>query len=119
MRAGIQALEEVLHRGWLCEDKRAEESQVEEGYIFPGEMIRMVVYQEAGAVRQRLVQQRAAVVLQAEAEYDQGEYILLPTPTPSHGHAVGEFQSKGRATCSDWSSEQERGMAYGWSINQL
>ena len=91
---GVQALEEILRRGWLCEDKRAEASQVEGGYIFPGEMIRAVVYQEAGAVRQRLVQRRVAAVLQAEAEYDQGEEARLPHTTPIDGHAAGETRAR-------------------------
>jgi len=83
---GLQALEEDLRRGWLCEEKRAEASQVEGGYIFPGEMIRAVVYQEAGAVRQRLVQRRVAALLQADAEYDQGEELSLPDPASFDGH---------------------------------
>jgi DNA-binding SARP family transcriptional activator len=91
---GVQALEEVLRRGWLCEDKRAEASQVEGGYIFPGEMIRAVVYQETGAVRQRLVQRRVAAALQAEAEYDQGEEARLPHPTPLDRHAPAEIRER-------------------------
>src|SRR5207342_2172492 len=35
---GLQALEEVLRRGWLCEGKRAKEAQVFEEYTFAGEM---------------------------------------------------------------------------------
>jgi DNA-binding SARP family transcriptional activator len=87
---GLQALEEVLRRGWLCEDKHAEASQMEGGYIFPGEMIRAVVYQQAGTTRQRLVRRRVAALLRADAEYDQGEDALLPYPTPIDGHAARE-----------------------------
>jgi predicted ATPase len=65
---GVQALEEVLRRGWLCEDERAQVSQAEGSYLFPGEMIRAVVY-EAGATRQRLVQRRVAAALQEEVEH--------------------------------------------------
>jgi predicted ATPase len=91
---GVQALEEVLRRGWLCEDKHAEAWQAEGGYIFPGEMIRAVVYQEAGAVRQRLVQRRAAALLQAEAEYDQGEEARLPHPIPLDRQAPAETRAR-------------------------
>ena len=91
---GVQALEEVLCRGWLCEDKHAEESQAEGGYTFAGEMIRAVVYQEAGAVRQRLVQRRVAAVLQAEANSDQDEEARLPHPTPLDRHAPAETRER-------------------------
>jgi hypothetical protein len=91
---GVQALDEVLSRGWLCEDKHTEASQVEAGYIFPGEMIRAVVYQEAGAVRQRLIQRRAVAVLQAEAEHDQVEEARLPHPTPLGRHAPAETRAR-------------------------
>ena len=91
---GVQALEEVLRRGWLCEGKRAKEAQAFEEYTFAGEMIRAVVYQQAGTTRQRLVQRRVAAVLQEEAEYDQGEDALLPYPTPIYGHATGETRER-------------------------
>ena len=91
---GLQALEEVLRRGWLCERKRPEEAQACEEYTFAGEMIRAVVYQEAGTTRQRLVQRRVVAVLQAEAEYDQGEDAFLPSPTHLDGHAVGETRER-------------------------
>ncbi len=91
---GVQALEEVLRRGWLCEGKRAKEAQAFEEYTFAGEMIRAVVYQQAGTTRQRLVQRRVAAVLQEEAEYDQGEDALLPYPTPIYGHAAGETRER-------------------------
>ena len=88
--AGIQALEEVLRSGWLCEDKQVEASQVEAGYIFPGEMVCEVVYQEAGAVRQRLIQRRVVAVLQEEAERDQDEEACLSQPTPIDRYALAE-----------------------------
>jgi len=83
-------LEEVLRSGWLCEDKHAEASQVEAGYIFPGEMVCEVVYQEAGAVRQRLIQRRVVAVLQEEAERDQDEEACLSQPTPIDRYALAE-----------------------------
>jgi predicted ATPase len=91
---GVQALEEVLRRGWLCEGKRAKEAQVFEEYTFAGEMIRAVVNQQAGTTRQRLVQRRVVAVLQAEAESDQGEEARLPHPTPIDGHAAGETRAR-------------------------
>jgi hypothetical protein len=56
-----------------------------------GEMIRAVVYQEAEATRQRLLQRRVAAVLREEAEYDQREEARLSHPTTIDGHApVGQ-----------------------------
>ena len=75
--AGLHALEELLRNGWLCEGNLAEEAQAFDGYTFPREVIREVVYQEAGATRQRLVQRRVSAVMQEEAEYDQGEEVRL------------------------------------------
>ena len=91
---GVQALEEVLRRGWLCEGKRAKEAQVFEEYTFAGEMIRAVVNQQAGTTRQRLVQRRVVAVLQEETEDDQGEEARLPHPTPIDGHAAGETRAR-------------------------
>ncbi|HEX6556698.1 MAG TPA: AAA family ATPase [Ktedonobacteraceae bacterium] len=91
---GLQALEEVLRRGWLCEGRGAEELQTEGGYIFPGEVVRAVVFQEAGATRQRLVQRRVAAVMQEEVERDQGEELSLPHPVPLDGHAPGETRAR-------------------------
>jgi DNA-binding SARP family transcriptional activator len=91
---GLQALEEVLRSGWLSEDKHPEASQVEADYIFPGEMIRAVVSQEAGAVRQRLIQRRVVAVLQEGANSDQDEEGCFPHPTPIDGHAAGETRAR-------------------------
>ena len=91
---GLQALEEVLRRGWLCEDKHTEATQVEAGYIFPGEMIRAVVHQEAGAVRLRLIQRRVVAVLQEEAKHDLDEEARLPRPTPIDRHAARETRER-------------------------
>lgn len=55
---GLRALEELLRRGWLYEGDRLEEASTFDEYIFPGEMIRAVVCQEAGTTRQRLMQRR-------------------------------------------------------------
>jgi DNA-binding SARP family transcriptional activator len=91
---GLQALEEVLRRGWLYEENRAKEAQACEEYRFAGEMIRAVVSEQAGTTRQRLVQRRVATVLQEEAEYEQGEEASLPYPTPLDGHAAGESRER-------------------------
>ncbi len=91
---GVQALEEVLRCGWLCEDKHTEASQVEVGYIFRGEMIRAVVCQEAGEVRQRLIQRRVVAVLQEEAKHDLDEEARLPRPTPIDRHAARETRER-------------------------
>jgi DNA-binding SARP family transcriptional activator len=91
---GLQALEELLRSGWLCEEKLAQESLGLEGYTFPGEVVRQVVYQEAGATRQRLVQRRVSVVMQEEVEHNQGEKTCLPHPAPSDEHAPAETRKR-------------------------
>src|SRR5260221_4965139 len=55
---GLRALEELLRSGLLWEGTVVEESQAFDGFAFPREMIRAVVYQEAGVTRQRLGQRR-------------------------------------------------------------
>jgi len=90
---GLRALEELLRSGFLCEGHQAEEAQAVDGYTFPREMIRQVVYQEAGATRQRLVQRRASVVMQEEIEHDQGEQARLPHSTPVGSHGPAEARN--------------------------
>ena len=46
-----------------------------------------------GATRQRLVQRRVSAVMQEEAEYDLGEEVRLPHPTPLDGHAPAETRN--------------------------
>jgi len=62
-QAGLYALEELLRSRLLCEGNLAEDAQAFDEYTFPREMIREVVYQEAGATRQRLVQRRVSAVM--------------------------------------------------------
>src|SRR5205085_8389648 len=62
-QAGLYALEELLRSGLLCEGKLAQDAQAFDEYTFPREVIREVVYQEAGATRQRLVQRRVSAVM--------------------------------------------------------
>src|SRR5713226_1890593 len=87
---GLQALEELLRHGLLCEGTPIEASQAFDGYTFPREMIREVVYQEAGATRRRLVQQRVSAVIREEIEDDRDEEARLPRPAPIDGHATAE-----------------------------
>jgi len=83
---GLRALEELLHNGLLCEGKLVEDSQVVDGYAFPREMIREVVYQEAGTTRQRLVQRRVLLVMQEEE--------ALPFhPVPDNEYASAETRN--------------------------
>jgi DNA-binding SARP family transcriptional activator len=63
---GLRALEELLHKGLLCEGTLVEEPQAFDGYSFPREMIREVVHQEAGATRLRLMQRRVSAIMREE-----------------------------------------------------
>src|SRR5260370_15650425 len=79
---GLHALEELLRNGLLCEETQAEESQAFDGYAFPREMIREVVYQEAGGTRRRLVQRRVAAGIREEIGDDRGAGARLPPAAP-------------------------------------
>ncbi len=110
---GLQALEELLRAGLLCEGNLAEEAQALDGYTFPREMIREVVYQEAGATRQRLVQRRVSLVRQDEVEDDQGEQTRLPHRAPLDGHAPAETRKRqGRRVVAPAASRGRRGMRW-------
>src|SRR5712692_7667401 len=89
-QGGLHALEELLRSRLLWEGTVVEEAQAFEGLAFPCEMIRAVVYQEAGVTRQRLVQQRVSAVIREEIEDDRGEEPHLPRPAPMDGHAPAE-----------------------------
>jgi len=80
---GLPALEELLRTGLLCEGKLLEDSQVVDEYAFPREMLREVVYQEAGTTRQRLVQRRVLLIKREE------EARILH-PAPDNGYASAE-----------------------------
>ncbi len=90
---GLHALEELLRSGLLWEGTVVEESQAFDGFAFPREMIREVVYQEAGVTRQRLVQRRLSAVIREEIEDDRGEEARLPYPAPIDGHAPAETRN--------------------------
>jgi len=92
-QGGLHALEELLRSGLLWEGTVVEEAQAFDGLAFPCEMIRAVVYQEAGVTRQRLVQQRVSAVIREEIEDDWGEEARLPRPTPIDGHAPVETRN--------------------------
>jgi DNA-binding SARP family transcriptional activator len=72
---GLRALEELLRNGMLCEVTFVEGPQAVDGYAFPREMLREVVYQEAGTTRQQLVQRRASLVMR-----EKEALLLHPTP---------------------------------------
>jgi hypothetical protein len=93
----------------------AEESRSFQEYAFPREMIREVVYQEAGATRQRLVQRRVSLVMQEQVGNDQGEEDNLPFPAPIHGHAPSETRNgKGRQVVAGAVSRGMRGKR--WTV---
>ncbi|HEX6478187.1 MAG TPA: AAA family ATPase [Ktedonobacteraceae bacterium] len=88
--AGLNTLEELLRTGWLCEGDLADESLEFDESTFPCELIRVVVYQEAGVTRQRLLQRRVSVVMQEEKENNQREAARPRHSTPIDGHALAE-----------------------------
>ena len=63
---GLEALEELVRAGLLCEATPVAAAQAFDGYAFPCEMIREVVFQEAGLARKKLMQQRALRVMREE-----------------------------------------------------
>jgi DNA-binding SARP family transcriptional activator len=65
-RAGLLALDELLRGDLLCEKELSAETLSPNEYSFPREITRKIVYLEAGATRQRLVQQRVSLLLQEE-----------------------------------------------------
>jgi hypothetical protein len=83
---GLRALEELLRNGLLCEGKLLEDSQAVDGYVFPREMFREVVYQEAGTTRQRLVQRRVLLVMREEE-------ALLLHPAPENRYESAESRN--------------------------
>ena len=107
---GLRALEELLRNGLLCEGTLAEGSQAFDGYTFPREMIREVVYQEAVVTRQRLVQRRLSAVMQEEAEDDPSEEARPPHPAPVDGHApAGARNGQGQRVVAGAVSRGMRG----------
>ena len=90
---GLRALEELLRHGLLWEGTPDEESRASDGYAFPREMMREVVYQEAGAARQRLVQPRVLLVMREEIEDDQNGESRLPQPASGDRYAFAETRN--------------------------
>jgi hypothetical protein len=60
---GLRSLEELLHGGWLTEGTACEEPQALQGFVFTRQVIREVVYQEAGVTRRSLMQRRLATII--------------------------------------------------------
>jgi hypothetical protein len=90
---GLRALEELLRHGWLCEGTQVEEGQALDDYAFPREMIREVVYQEAGVTRQRIMQRRVSALRQEKTEDDPGEEAHPPYPALVDRHALAEARN--------------------------
>jgi hypothetical protein len=84
---GLHALEELLRGGWLSEGAVLAGSSVFDGYAFPREIIREVAYQESGATRRRLMQQRLAAIIRAGIADDRGEDARSPHATAADVHA--------------------------------
>jgi hypothetical protein len=109
-REGLRALEELLRNGLLCERNLAEDAQAFEEYAFPREMIREVVYQEAGVTHLRLVQRRLSAVRQEEAADDPGEEAHPPRPALVDGHTpVGARHVQGQQVVAGAASRDMRG----------
>jgi predicted ATPase len=74
-QAGIEALEEAIGSGFLCEEEGWEDASA--GYRCTYGLVREVLYTELGAVRRRIIQQRALVLLHRE----RGTAVRLPKST--------------------------------------
>jgi DNA-binding SARP family transcriptional activator len=74
-QAGIEALEEAIGSGFLCEAEGWEEAPGR--YRCTYDLVREVLYTELGAVRRRIMQQRALVLLHSE----RGTAARLPKST--------------------------------------
>jgi hypothetical protein len=90
---GLCALEELLRQGLLREGTPGEEAQASDGYAFPREMMRQVISQEAGATRQRLVRQRALLVMREETEDNEDGESRLPSPVSGGSSAFVETRN--------------------------
>jgi DNA-binding SARP family transcriptional activator len=79
---GLRALEELLRGGWLSDATGLTESAVFDGYAFPRQVIREVVYQEAGVTRRRLVQRRLAAIIEQGSRMTSVRMPAHLTPLP-------------------------------------
>ena len=105
-REGLRALEELLRHGLLCEVIE----EVQDGYAFPREMMREVVYQEAGVTCRRLMQRRVLAVRREEAEDNPGEEARPPHPAPADGQVLAEpGNGQGRRIAAGAASRGIRG----------
>ena len=110
-QVGLNALEELLRSGLLCEGKLAEESQAFDGYTFPCELIRQVVYQETGATRRRLVQRRLSAIIREEVERDQDEASCLSAPGGRHVFAATRNRQERRSVARAVHGDMRRAVA--------
>jgi len=108
---GLHALEELLRSGLLWEGTVVEESQAFDGFAFPREMIRAVVYQEAGVTRQRLVQRRVSAVIREEIGDDRGKEARLPRPAPIDGRAETRHGQRRRVVARAAHGDMHRAVA--------
>jgi DNA-binding SARP family transcriptional activator len=74
---GLNVLEELLRGGWLSEVTVLAGPPLFDSYAFPCQIIRVVVYQEAGATRRRIVQRRLAALIRAGIADEQGEFVSV------------------------------------------
>ena len=87
---GLRALEELLCGGWFSEATALVGSPVCDGYAFPCELMRVMLYEEAGATRRRLVQRRLAEVIRTGVADERGEEARAPHATPTEEHIQAE-----------------------------
>jgi DNA-binding SARP family transcriptional activator len=87
---GLHTMEKLLGSGLLREGTLDDKPQAFDEYTFPREMVRTVVYQEAGMTRQRLVQRHVSA-MRREEESSAPSYA----PVGGHLHAeVGRGQER-------------------------
>ena len=106
-REGLHALEELLRHELLCEGTHLEEAQDVDSYAFPREMVREVVYQEAGTTRQRLMQRRVSALRLEETNHNPGEKAHLSHPA-SGGHVSAETGNRPGRRAVDPAVTRER-----------
>jgi len=113
-REGLRALEELLRGGLLVEE-------AQDGYALPREMMREVVYQEAGVTCRRLMQRRVLAVRREEAGDNPGEEAsYLPHPAPADGHIfAGPGHGQGESMVARAASRDIRGRYHGVARESL
>ena len=87
---GLDVLEELLRGGWLSEATVLAGASLFDNYAFPCQIIREVVYQEAGATRRRIVQRRLAALIRAGIAGEQEEEVRVPHASTTEEYARSE-----------------------------